>query len=178
MWWVGQHVLPRPILRSCLAQSAYSGGIAMSARHIVHPLELHNPAPADQRFRWMSSTDSGLCRPPVPAGWRPLSQTPKSLAALIRIMHPECGFSDYPSHPSRAICWTISSHSPSSVLTIHPAHPRLIATSTSGPHAGILLPSAPSRPTPPANAWAHLPWGTNHRLSPKVAPVITESAPP
>lgn len=28
---------------------------------------MHNPVHADHRFRWMSSTQYGACRPPVPA---------------------------------------------------------------------------------------------------------------
>jgi hypothetical protein len=33
---------------------------------------MHNPRYADDRFRWMPSTGSGPCRPPVPATWRPV----------------------------------------------------------------------------------------------------------
>jgi hypothetical protein len=32
---------------------------------------MHNPGHVDQRFRWMPSTRSGPCRPPVPVAWRP-----------------------------------------------------------------------------------------------------------
>ena len=34
--------------------------------------EVHNPGYADHRFRWMPSTRSGPCRPPVAATWRPV----------------------------------------------------------------------------------------------------------
>jgi len=35
-------------------------------------VRLHNPGYADHGFRWMPTTCSGACRPPVPMAWRPV----------------------------------------------------------------------------------------------------------
>ena len=43
----------------------------LTATAVILLILLRNPGHADRRFRWMPSTRSGPCRPPVPVAWRP-----------------------------------------------------------------------------------------------------------
>ena len=46
--------------------------LLLKASHKLSDRQLRNPGHGDHRFRWMPSTRSGPCRPPVPTACRPL----------------------------------------------------------------------------------------------------------